>query len=230
MPRKVVSSPSPPQGTCLWVNRITELRYCLPSEMIDHPLQHKIHLDFQRSVMRGLLEEVGIADALRAYVSPSTGALVTLDGHLRRSLGETPWPTLILDVTDEEAAYILLTGDEVTGLAQKEEAALARLLETVRSADSAVQQMLEGLVRQEPLPRLTMGDPDPAPGYASGLSSPSPLYEPSLTPAFTATHVTASDLAHAGVTLQETIHQQRSLRAVMCPHCATEFYIEQTSA
>jgi hypothetical protein len=97
--------------------------------------------------MRGLLDEVGIADALRAYVSPASGLLVTLDGHLRRSLGETPWPTLILDVTDEEAAYILLTGDEVTGLAQKEEVALARLLATVQSQDVAVQQMLEQLAQ-----------------------------------------------------------------------------------
>ena len=144
MPKK-----SSEKSSFSWVNRITELRYLSAHEMVDHPLQHKIHRDFQRSAMRGVLEEVGISDALRAYVSPSTGQLTTIDGHLRKSLGDGVWPVLILDVNDEEAAYILATGDEVTGLAEKEQGALARLLETVKSEDSAVQQMLRELGERE---------------------------------------------------------------------------------
>lgn len=166
MPKK---APTPSFPAIDWRDRIVELRRCLPSALADHSLQHKIHGDFQRSVMCGVLKEVGKADALRAYVSPSTGALTLLDGHLRKSLGETPWPTLILDVTDDEAAYILLTGDEVTGLAKKEQTALARLLEEVHSADASVQQMLRQLAEQVSLPveeaPVVLSPPEEFPAY-----------------------------------------------------------------
>src|SRR5438094_980337 len=143
MPKKA-TEPAP-----LWKNRILELRMVSPRDLDDHPKQHKVHPDHQRSVMRGILEEVGIADALLAYVSPTTGRLTAVDGHLRKSLGDTPWPTLILDIDDAEAAYILTMGDEVTGLAQKDREALDALLHEVQSGDSAVQQMLSELAARE---------------------------------------------------------------------------------
>jgi hypothetical protein len=132
-----------------WLSRIVELRTCLPSELVDHPLQHKIHDPYQEAVLRGHLNSVGITNAIRMYTSPATGLATTLDGHLRRRLGETPWPTLVLDITDEEAAQILVLEDEMPGMAEKEKAALARLLETVRSEDAAVQQMLSALAERE---------------------------------------------------------------------------------
>jgi site-specific DNA-methyltransferase (adenine-specific) len=139
-------------------NRVKELRYVSPRELEDHPLQHKIHPDHQRSVMRGILEEIGIADVLLAYESPSSGRLVAIDGHLRKSLGDTPWPTVILDLDDAEAAYMLAVGDEVTLLAQKDQEALARLLHEVQSGDSAVQQMLSALAEREGI--VPLGTPD----------------------------------------------------------------------
>lgn len=35
-----------------WRNRVQELRYVSPRDLDDHPLQHKMHPDQQRSVMR----------------------------------------------------------------------------------------------------------------------------------------------------------------------------------
>ena len=137
----------PPSPVSHWRNRVTELRYLSPRELDDHPLQHKIHPDQQRSVMRGILQEIGIADVLLAYVSPTTGRLTAIDGHLRKSLEDTPWPTVILDVDDAEAAYILAAGDEVTLLAQKDREALDRLLREVQSGDTAVQQMLSEMAQ-----------------------------------------------------------------------------------
>lgn len=158
MPKpRPVSGPGPTPPP-LWASRITELRYCLPSEMQDHPLQHKIHGAFQREVMLGLLGDVGIADALRAYVSPTTGEFITLDGHLRRSLGETPWPTLVLDVDDDEAAHILLFGDEVAHLAEKDVQALARLSASVSTESEAVTQLLHGLLQTHQAGPLTPGE------------------------------------------------------------------------
>lgn len=137
---------TPAAGTTFdWRDRIVEMRRIPPADLVDHPLQHKIHGAYQTSVMRGVLAEVGIADVLRAYVSPTTGQLTTIDGHLRKSLGDQPWPTLILDVTDEEAAYLLLTYDEIAPLAEKDRVALADLLTHVQSEDAMVQQMLHDL-------------------------------------------------------------------------------------
>jgi DNA methylase len=145
MPRAPVSSLTPP----LWRNRVQELRYLSPRELDDHPLQHKVHPDQQRSVMRGVLQEIGMADVLLAYVSPTTNRLTAIDGHLRKSLGDTPWPTVILDVDDAEAAYILAIGDELTTLALKDQDALTRLLREVQSGDSAVQRLLSELAERE---------------------------------------------------------------------------------
>ena len=142
MPRSPLPAPQ-------WRNRITELRYVSPQDLEDHPLQWRVHPDQQRSALRGILEEVGIAGALLAYVSPATGRLVSIDGHLRKSLGNTPWPTLILDVTDEEAALLLATHDPLSALAEASQDQLTALLHEVQSGDSAVQQMLSELAQRE---------------------------------------------------------------------------------
>jgi hypothetical protein len=128
-----------------WRDRIVEMRYVRPEELADHPLQHKIHGPMQQSVMRGVLQEVGIADVLRAYVSPTTSKLTAIDGHMRKHLGPQPWPTVILDVTDEEAAYLLMLYDEIAPLHEKDRGALDLLLQAVRSDDSAVNQLLADL-------------------------------------------------------------------------------------
>jgi hypothetical protein len=167
--RRQAAEPEPlPPSQPLWVSRLTgELRYCLPSEMEDHPLQHKVHGSYQQEVMRGILGDVGITNVLRAYISPTTGRLTSIDGHMRKGLEETPWPTVMLDVDDDEAAYILLLEDEVAGLSEKNVQALQRLSEQVYSESDAVTQLLHGLLIQHQLiPNLTVGEPDAAPGYA----------------------------------------------------------------
>jgi hypothetical protein len=134
-----------------WRDRIVEMRYVRPGELADHPLQHKIHGPHQASVMRGVLQEVGIADTLRAYVSPTTSQLTAIDGHLRKGLEDRPWPTLILDVDDEEAAYLLTVYDEIAALAQKDRGKLDTLLRSITSGESAVQQLLTELAQNHGL-------------------------------------------------------------------------------
>jgi hypothetical protein len=128
---------------------VKELRYVSPRDLDDHPYQWRLHPDHQRSALRGVLEEIGIAGALLAYESPTTGRLTSIDGHLRKSLGETPWPTLILDVTDEEAHLLLATHDPLASLAESSQATLGALLQQVSSGDAAVQQLLSDLAQRE---------------------------------------------------------------------------------
>jgi hypothetical protein len=151
----MLSSPLSPGMAPLWRNRVQELRYVAPYELADHPYQWRTHPDHQRAALRGVLQEIGIAGALLAYVSPTTGQLTSIDGHLRKSLGETPWPTLILDVTDEEAALLLATTDPLAALAEASQASLSVLLRQVQSGDGAIQQMLSDLAQREGIvPRL----------------------------------------------------------------------------
>jgi hypothetical protein len=143
--------PRRPQPAPQWRNRVKELRYLSPQELVDHPLQWREHPDLQQSALRGVLEEVGIAGALLAYESPTTGQLTAIDGHLRKSLGEVIWPVLILDVTDEEAALLLSTHDPLAALAESNKDQLAALLHSVQSGDAAVQQLLSELAEREGL-------------------------------------------------------------------------------
>jgi hypothetical protein len=99
--------------------------------------------------MRGVLQEVGIADVLHAYVSPSPGQLTCIDGHLRKSLGPQPWPVLLLDVNDAEAAYLLATYEELAPIALRDQDRLAALLGAVQSEDEAVQQLLRSIAERE---------------------------------------------------------------------------------
>ncbi len=157
MPRKVAPPPA-------WRNRVKELRYCLPSELADHPLQWRVHGETQKAVVQGILQEVGIAGALLAYESPATGRLTSIDGHLRKGLAAMPWPTLILDLTDDEAALVLASYDPVGALAAADRGQLTLLLASVQSGAAAVQAFLAQLAEEQGLL------PEPA--------EPEPVQEP----------------------------------------------------
>jgi len=134
-----------------WRNRILEYRLLRPYELEPHPLQWRVHPDYQRAAMRGVLEQVGIAGVGLAYVSPESGNLRSIDGHMRVSLGDVPWPHAILDVDDEEAALLLATHDPLAALALAGQDELGLLLHEVQTQDAAVQQMLLELGQQHGL-------------------------------------------------------------------------------
>src|SRR5262249_13078913 len=93
-------------------------------------------------------EQVGIAAALVAYKSERNGGHLTLvDGHLRKQDYDLDWPTLILDVTDEEADLLLITHDSLANLAEYDKPKLQALLQEVRAKSSAVVGMLKDLAR-----------------------------------------------------------------------------------
>lgn len=137
-PRRPAASPS-------WRNRILELRYCRPDELVDHPKQWRIHPEHQRQAMLGILDEVGIAGAALAYVSPSTGQLTSIDGHLRKSLGDVAFPTLILDLNDAEADLMLASTDPLSAMADGNALRVSDLLSDIQTSNGALHQMLEAL-------------------------------------------------------------------------------------
>lgn len=127
-------------------NRIKTLEYIHTRDLVAHPGNWRDHPKAQADALLGVLKEVGIAGALLAYRSERQGgALVVIDGHLRKDAAPQKWPVLILDVDDSEADYLLATHDPLAAMATADAGALDALLSSVQSGEAAVQAMLADL-------------------------------------------------------------------------------------
>jgi len=127
-------------------NRIIALEYVNSSDLTPHPGNWRQHPPAQAEALKGVLNEIGIAGALLAYRSERQGgALVVIDGHLRKDAAPQQWPVLILDVEDSEADYLLATHDPLAAMATADAGALDALLSSVQSGEAAVQAMLAEL-------------------------------------------------------------------------------------
>lgn len=145
-------------------NRIVAHHRVRARELKAHPLNPRLHGDAQRSALRGLLEEIGLARSVLAYVADADrplGAeapLTLIDGHLRRDeLGDAEVDVEVLDVNDAEARALLLSLDplaqladydaallaELRGAVEPESAAVAALWATLDANDAAVRRHLE---------------------------------------------------------------------------------------
>jgi DNA modification methylase len=123
-------------------DRIRELRRVRAADLLPNPKNWRRHPKAQADALRGLLAEVGYADALLARELPD-GRLMLVDGHLRAEI--TPddlVPVLILDVTSEEADKLLLTLDPLAAMAESDSERIEALLATVRTDSEAVQELL----------------------------------------------------------------------------------------
>jgi ParB-like chromosome segregation protein Spo0J len=126
-------------------DRIKELRRVPANELRPNPRNWRTHPNEQRDALRGALAEVGYADALLAR-ELADGGLELVDGHLRaETTPDAVVPVLVLDVTEEEAAKILLTLDPLAGLAGVDQERLTDLLAGVQFASPQFEQLLEGL-------------------------------------------------------------------------------------
>jgi hypothetical protein len=126
-------------------DRIRELRRVKASELAPNSRNWRTHPRKQQDALRGVLAEVGWADAVLAY-EREDGALELIDGHLRaETAGDEMVPVLVLDVDATEAAKILATHDPLAAMAETDPAALAALLEEIDTESAALQQMLDEL-------------------------------------------------------------------------------------
>lgn len=107
------------------------------SELQENTGNWRRHPDEQKGAMTSMMTKLGITDAVIAYESPRAGGkLVLIDGHLRREItGTDTIPTLILDLTDEEADLMLATFDPLGDLALMDAEALRTLLEATDADD-----------------------------------------------------------------------------------------------
>lgn len=97
--------------------------------------------------MKGILADVGYADALLARELPD-GRLMLVDGHLRAGVdAEQDVPVLVLDVTEAEADKLLLSLDPLSQLAESNTLALESLLRDVQTGNSELAGMWDQLAK-----------------------------------------------------------------------------------
>lgn len=104
-----------------------------------NPRNWRTHPEAQRKALRGVLAEIGFANAVLAR-ELGDGTLELIDGHLRLETmaGADEIPTLILDVDEHEADKLLLTLDPLASMAGTDKEMLAGLFESTAFDDNAL--------------------------------------------------------------------------------------------
>jgi len=126
-------------------DRIRELRRVRAADLLPNPKNWRLHPLAQQNALRGVLEEIGFADALLARET-DTGQLMLIDGHLRaETTPDALVPVLVLDVDETEAAKLLATLDPLAALAEVDQEKLDALLPEVETNSAALRNMLNDL-------------------------------------------------------------------------------------
>ena len=130
-------------------DRIKELRRVKASELLPNPKNWRTHPVAQQDALRGVLAEVGYADALIARETPE--GLMLVDGHLRaETTPDSDVPVLVLDIDEAEADLILATLDPLAAMAEADTAQMRGLLDGIAETDGMAD--LFATLRQEYAP------------------------------------------------------------------------------
>jgi len=140
-------------------DRIKELRRVPAGQLRPNARNWRRHPQAQQDALRGVLAEIGYADALLARELPD-GSLELIDGHLRaETTPDMEVPVLVVDLDEKEAMKLLALLDPLAGLAEPDADALAELLADVDTDSEAVRAVLddilaqtESIVAEEPAP------------------------------------------------------------------------------
>lgn len=141
-----------PQALAGIRSRIVAHRRVSARDLKPHPLNPRTHGQAQHSSLRGLLQEIGLARSVLAYVADADrllgedAPLTLIDGHLRREeLGDTLVDVEVVDVTDAEAKALLLSLDPLAQLAGYDAGRLDQLRATVEQDSAAVASLWAAL-------------------------------------------------------------------------------------
>ena len=128
-------------------DRIKELRRVRAGDLSPNPRNWRTHPQGQVDALRGVIAEVGYADALLARELPD-GTLELIDGHARQSLDpDQEVPVLVLDLDQDEALKLMTVLDPLAAMAEANESALETLLAEIDTDSEAVQAMLDEMAK-----------------------------------------------------------------------------------
>lgn len=112
-----------------------------------NPRNWRTHSPRQREALRGLLAEIGYADALLVRELAS-GELQLIDGHLRaETTPEAVVPVLVLDLNDGEAGKLLAALDPLANLAERDDEKLADLIGDTDTSSPALRRFFDEILR-----------------------------------------------------------------------------------
>jgi len=127
-------------------DRIKGLRRVKASELTPHPKNWRTHPEKQKNAMRGVLADIGIADALIVRELKDK-TLQILDGHLRaETTPDQKVPVLVVDLNDQEALKLLATHDPLAEMAEADPQILLDLVKGIETENDDVAGMLNSLV------------------------------------------------------------------------------------
>ena len=142
-------------------DRIKEFRRVPARELTAHPKNWRTHPATQRDALRGVLDDIGLADAVIAR-ELADGSLQLVDGHLRAEVADdTLLPVLIVDLDDDETDKLLLAHDAITNLADVDHDNLADLVLNVDTNNVALQSLFEDLAQSIPTLPLPVTSREP---------------------------------------------------------------------
>ena len=129
-------------------------------ELLPHPKNWRTHPKRQQEALRGILAEIGYADALLARETAE--GLQLIDGHLRAEITpDQEVPVLVLDLDEQEADKLLASLDPLAAMAGQNDEFLRELLAGVDTESDSLQALWDSLAAPEPNDGLT--DPDDVP-------------------------------------------------------------------
>src|SRR5262245_28707975 len=135
------------KGTAGIRDRIIDFRRVRASTIRPHPRNWRTHGKAQRKALEGVLKEIGYADALLAR-QLEDGSLQLVDGHLRaETTPDQEVPVLVLDLSEAEAAKLLVTLDPLAAMAGADADNLEAFLAEVRTDDEALQRFINCTAR-----------------------------------------------------------------------------------
>ena len=142
-------------------DRIKDFRRVRADQLQPHPRNWRTHPPAQQDAMRGVLAEIGFADALFAR-ELADGSLQLVDGHLRAEVApDALVPVLVLDVDEREALTLLATLDPLAAMAGADADLIHGLVAEVETENRAVREMLASLLSDNPLASaMAAAEPD----------------------------------------------------------------------
>ena len=186
----------------IYRDRIKELRRVPASELLPNPKNWRTHPESQQDALRGVLADVGYADALIARETPD--GLVLVDGHLRaETTPDSKVPVLILDINEAEADLLLATLDPLAAMARADEGRLKALLDEVSIKSEGLGSLLQTLI----------DDDEALPPDWSAMESPSQGEIDQRTEEL------ESHFVDKGVS---------EMVDLICPECSTDFQIKRS--
>lgn len=158
-------------------DRVVEFKKVIARDLLDNQGNWRTHPAMQRDALVGVLNEIGMVNALIGYYSArNDGKLTLIDGHLRKNVDpDQEWWVAITDLNDKEADLLLVVYDPLSAMAERDEAVLAELAKQVEAEDQAVQAMVRRVVADAQTKEEEEAEADEGAGNAPPLMELQPF-------------------------------------------------------